>query len=212
MNNGIKKHIIWDFDGTLFDTYSVQARAMRDVLKEYYDVIEDAALIESKMLVTMSHALKFFIEERCLGPEFETRFYERARDYELEHAKPFDGVKELLDLICRYAGRNYLHTHRGASAFALMDKYQLKRYFTDFVTGEDNFPRKPDPAGLLFMMNKHGIDKPDAIMIGDRELDVQAARNAGIASCLITHGNESHTDADYTAFELNDVVEFCLRL
>ena len=45
--------------------------------------------------------------------------------------------------------------------------------------GDGPYPRKPDPTGLLSLMNQAGIDAPACLMVGDSAADLRVARNAG---------------------------------
>ena len=56
--------------------------------------------------------------------------------------------------------------------------------FTDFVTSQHNFPNKPAPDALNYLCNKHGLKKEDCIMIGDRDIDLDSGKNAGMACAL----------------------------
>ena len=60
----------------------------------------------------------------------------------------------------------------------------LYEYFSDFIVRNDGFADKPAPDALLYLLDKHHIDPQDAVMIGDRGIDVQAGLNAGIATIL----------------------------
>ena len=62
----------------------------------------------------------------------------------------------------------------------------LAPFFSGGVTGEDGFPSKPAPDAILHLLNTHAIPPGQALMIGDRLIDVQAAQNAGIAGCWWT--------------------------
>lgn len=53
------KHIIWDFDGTLFDTYPVMAKIFKEVLKEH-EVEEPLEEIMKQLKVSASSALKYY--------------------------------------------------------------------------------------------------------------------------------------------------------
>ncbi len=57
--------------------------------------------------------------------------------------------------------------------------------FTDVITSESGFPRKPAPDSLLHLMRVHGLPPEACVMIGDRPLDVEAGANAGMLGCLL---------------------------
>ena len=51
---------------------------------------------------------------------------------------------------------------------------------------ENGFPGKPAPDAVLYLLEKHGLDPAETIMIGDRDLDGQSGINAGATGCLLT--------------------------
>ena len=61
--------------------------------------------------------------------------------------------------------------------------------FCGAITVEDPFPLKPAPDALLHLMKRCAIAPAAAVMLGDRDIDVEAAKNAGIAGCLIDAGH-----------------------
>ena len=60
----------------------------------------------------------------------------------------------------------------------------IETLFADAVTADDGFPQKPAPDALRFLMRKHGLDGRACVMVGDRDIDLDAGKNAGMATCL----------------------------
>jgi len=91
----------------------------------------------------------------------------------------------MLEEICRRGGKNYVYTHRGASAREVIALNGMEHLFADYVTSENGFPSKPAPNALQYLMEKHGLKKDECIMIGDRGIDVESGLNAGMNGALI---------------------------
>lgn len=66
----------------------------------------------------------------------------------------------------------------------MLDQFGLLDFFSGFVTSDQDFPRKPQPDSINWLIETYEVDRKKAIMIGDRKLDVAAGHNANIASCL----------------------------
>ena len=49
---------------------------------------------------------------------------------------------------------------------------------------EQGYARKPDPAMVLAALEKYALDPAETLMVGDREIDIQAGRAAGVRTCL----------------------------
>jgi HAD superfamily hydrolase (TIGR01549 family) len=93
-------------------------------------------------------------------------------------------AKETLAKLKELGYQNIIYTHKGRSTIEILKKIEIASYFYDVITKENGFKRKPDPEGILYILNKYNIEKEEAIYIGDRPLDLLCAKNAGIKSIL----------------------------
>jgi HAD superfamily hydrolase (TIGR01549 family) len=191
------KHVIWDFDGTLFDTYPVMGKVFRDRLK-YNGIDEPLNEILKHMKVSMTHTIHHYKEKYEIDSAFIEKYDKHRKEMELQSSKPFDGIKEICEYIATSNRHNYLYTHRGDSAIQLLKMHDLYDYFTDFITKRHGFERKPSPNAINYLVEKHRMVRTEAIMIGDREIDILSGKNAGIASCFFTDGDEKSENANYT--------------
>ncbi|MEE4659067.1 MAG: HAD family hydrolase [Halieaceae bacterium] len=68
----------------------------------------------------------------------------------------------------------------------------------DMLVAREDAPPKPDPAGLLAILEAFGVAAQDAVYVGDYRYDLEAAANAGMASCLYDagHGQAFRAQAD----------------
>ncbi len=176
-------HIIWDFDGTLFDTYPVMAGVLKEMLEEI-GIYESTEAILRNMKVSITHAMKEYSKKYHITPSFLQDVKQRSRKMELKHCKPYPGIEEVIKNIAGSGRFQYLYTHRGETALQLLKKYKLYDYFTDFITSQQGFPRKPNKEALQYLIGKYHMDREKTLMIGDRELDIKAAANAGIHACF----------------------------
>lgn len=174
------KEVFWDFDGTLFDSYPVSIEAIQKVLYQYNIKISDEKLYEN-MMTTMSQALRDLVSaypNTCTMDEFNQA---------LAHVDPsrfqlYPHVQEVLEMIVQTGGHNYLLTHRGHSAIKAIQYKQMESLFTYCVTSESGYPRKPDPTSVLDIADKFHFSLEDAVIIGDRQLETDLAKNAGVTS------------------------------
>jgi HAD superfamily hydrolase (TIGR01549 family) len=116
---------------------------------------------------------------------------------ELEECKPYPGVLELLKHNKENGKYNYLFTHRGISSIAFLQKHRIYDYFTDCITSQHSFERKPSPAAILHLVQRYQMKPQEAIMIGDRDLDILSAKNAGIRACFFDDAGAVCQAADY---------------
>ena len=179
------KHFIWDFDGTLFDSYPIIIATLRAALQEYghdCDPVEAMRLMLQNIGVAQHYyADKFGIVYEDL---IETYYSHHNRLNPQLAAEPMADVEKVLKKICESGRKNYIFTHRKCSTTAqYLEKYCLSQYFTEIVGPEaPNFAYKPSPDSLLYLMDKYGMTAEDAVMVGDRDCDLGSARNAGIGT------------------------------
>ena len=191
------KHFIWDFDGTLFDSYPPMVKAYREALMEQDIEVSEEEILKH-MKISIRHLLVYSKEHYGIDSTFSQRFTELRKTYEQVLFEPYKEAVEAIKIIRSRGGRNYIYTHRGPSTRMYLEKYELLKYFDEVVTDENNFSLKPDPEGINYILIKHHINPETAIVIGDRELDIVSGQNAGIKGCFYSERPEYTCDvADY---------------
>jgi phosphoglycolate phosphatase-like HAD superfamily hydrolase len=190
------RNVIWDVDGTLFDTYPAISRAFRAALNE---LGRDAPLERITELAreSLGRCASTLAAELKLDPErFEAAFDRQYGRIPATDQPPFSGVREVCEHIFAAGGRNVIVTHRGPAGTAeLLAAGRLSGYFADCITQANGFPRKPDPAAFNAIIERNGLDRDATLAIGDRDIDVQAGRAAGVVTCLFG-SLDRRSDAD----------------
>ncbi|MGT2666459.1 HAD-IA family hydrolase [Streptococcus rifensis] len=184
--------LIWDLDGTLFDSYKAILAGIEEAYA-HYGLIYDHEAIKNFILKESVHAL------------FERVAQENNLDYDAFNAaraehltthnhlvKLLPGAKEILEWAHQEGFSQFIFTHKGHNAHRLLADLGIAHYFTEVVTGDDGFKRKPDPEALNYLADKYGFEKEDAYYIGDRQLDAECARKAGVKSLNLTVETNSY--------------------
>ena len=178
-------NIIWDFDGTLFDTYPAMCRDLQQVMAGL-GVQTELADLMARFTVSRETVLTWCGELAGLPSQEIDRAY---RAWVAEHgqpeAHPFPHVREFLERFQAAGGKNFVFTHRSGSVHDYLAGEGLTAYFTDVVSAGSTYAKKPDPAGNNHLITAHGLDRGRTLAVGDRELDVLAAKRAGIDACLV---------------------------
>ncbi|WP_421385331.1 HAD-IA family hydrolase [Bacillus salacetis] len=180
-------NILWDFDGTLFDTYPAYTKVLSTVLGETVDEKE----IYGKLKVSYSHAIDYY----KVPEDKQEEMMQLREKLSPEDMKPFEHVEEIL----KWADKNVIMTHKSRDGvLAILDHYGWRDYFSDIVTIDDGYARKPDPESYVYLHNKHHID----LAIGDRELDLLPAKKLGIATCIF------QAECEIADYQLQDYADF----
>ena len=178
-------YLVWDADGTLFDSYPaiVQAlvKAMNDFgLEPDFPWLDKLARYSLGTSYDML-AEKYGISEQQIIAQSRQAYLEIP----LEDQPVFPFVKEVCRFILNMGGQNYILTHRRKVTLERLLKFHaMQPFFTVSITKDDGYPDKPDPAGLLAIITQFALPADQVMMIGDREIDIQAGKNAGVHTCL----------------------------
>ncbi len=175
-------HFIWDFDGTLFDSYP---RITRAFIKALNGLGIEAGYGETLALLKVT--LRRAAEVLAPGSDYEevlTLYRRHAEEEGPETLRLYPGAAEMLSAVVRAGGDNCLYTHRGENAVDALRREGVNGLFRDIVTLEDGFPLKPAPDALLSLINRNRFDPSRCLMLGDRDIDMEAGRNAGVAAAL----------------------------
>ena len=94
------------------------------------------------------------------------------------------------------------------TARSLTDTHALSDCFEDILSVEQGYPRKPDPAMVLAAVETYSMDPSNTFFIGDREMDIQAGRAAGVRT-LLFGSLELKNSAD---IRIDDYTQLLFRL
>ncbi len=204
------KLLIFDLDGTLVDSRVDLANSINAMLRHYgrlelpNDVISSYIGNGAPMLV-----------RRSLGDPDDENFVQEAllyflsyyREHKLDTTYVYEGIKESLDAIqnSRHgASTQAAQPHKMAvlsnkpvvPSRAIVDALGLGQYFFQVYGGNSFHTKKPDPAGVQALLHEAGVQAEETVIIGDSDIDILTARNAGIYSVGVTYGLAPHTLAD----------------
>lgn len=202
--------LIWDLGGTLIDTYpQVDGAFQRVVIHHGHEIsLEDVSALTHQSTQTAITGLS----ERFGIPaqEFSSAQDRLKRSWETTPPPVMAGAAEVIQAARALGGLNLVVTHRDrASATALIESSGLA--IDDMICAPDGFARKPDPQMHSEMIRRHRLDPATCLTVGDRTLDIEASRAAGIDGALLvdprfaTTTNSSAQDAMWTVTALTEL-------
>ena len=92
------------------------------------------------------------------------------------------GARDVWDWTDQVGIRNFIYTHKGDNAFTILRNLGLESYFTEILTSQSGFARKPNLEAANYLIDKYQLNPDNTYYIGDRTLDVEFAQNSGIQS------------------------------
>jgi phosphoglycolate phosphatase len=183
--------VVFDLDGTLIDSRRDLAESVNALVVERggrelpLDTVtamvgEGAALLVRRALTAAG-----------LEPDVESalpRFLDIYDQRLLVHTVPYPGTLDMLDTV-RAAARLAVLTNKPQHhTERVLRGLQLSPYFSDVVGGDTAHGRKPDPAGLRYLISQANGAASTTTMIGDSAIDLRTARAAGVRVCLARYG------------------------
>ncbi len=191
MDNLKYKLIIFDLDGTVLDT-------LRDLYTSVNHALEKHGLPLREMeevRAFVGNGVHKLIERSVpqnTDPEIVEAVYGVFCEYYNEHSadntRPYDGVLELMNTIKNSGGLLAVVSNKPDAAV----KTLCDAYFSDLLEcaiGERRgIARKPAPDSVLEVLADLNIQKEAAVYIGDSEVDIQTAQNAGLDCISVSWG------------------------
>jgi phosphoglycolate phosphatase len=182
--------IAFDLDGTLIDSRRDLADSANQLIEELGGqplteeqiggmVGEGAGLLVRRALkaagrVDRAHALERFLA-----------IYDQRL---LNHTRLYDGIANVVRAARAQARLAVLTNKPTVPTERILVSLGVRDAFDEVIGGDGPYPRKPDPAGLSAMMASAGATARDTLLVGDSAIDLETARRAGVACCLVSYG------------------------
>ena len=205
------RSIIWDFGGTLFDTYPDLDRALcRAVFAD--DATEHLLQVGRLTRVSTGHAVRELSRRFGVAEQDLLQALADVKDaWKSAPAPLMEGASAVMKAVHAAGGLNLVATHRDrASAEQLLQARGV--HVDDMVCAPDGFPRKPDPTMHQELLRRHGLDPEDVGAVGDRSADAQAAAGAGVrAFLLLSPGIDLNADGAEAIRSLREILTWLER-
>jgi len=131
--------------------------------------------------------------------------YKKLEAETLEQPILFKGAKEVLVAVVGAGGQNFMISHRNRQVLDILKKSGIADFFTEVVTSDNGFPRKPDPSSVNYLLSKYQLQPEATVVIGDRSLDIEAGLAAGIAG-IFFDAKQTHPQAKRNIKDLNELL------
>ncbi|NQG19829.1 HAD-IA family hydrolase [Streptococcus suis] len=173
---------IWDLDGTLLDSYQAILAGIEETYAQF-DIPFDREEIHAFIL---TYSVKDLLarDAQKYGKDLAQLNQVRANSLREKNTaiQLMEGAREVLEWTVQEGIQNFIYTHKSDNAFQVLADLGVDHYFTEILTSDSGFARKPDPEALLYLIEKYDLDKSTTYYVGDRLLDVETALAAGIGS------------------------------
>ena len=185
------KAILFDMDGTVLDTIDDLRDAVNHTLTLYGYPVCDTQQVKDATGNGARNLIAGCLPWGEATPNFEAILTE-YKSYYAAHAriktKPYEGIVALLDELQANGCKVAIVSNKPDGAV----KALAAQFFPEIPAfGEAGLPRKPAPDMVYHALEVLGADKENAVYIGDSEVDVATARNAGMDMIAVSWGFRS---------------------
>ncbi|MDD6482995.1 MAG: HAD family hydrolase [Clostridiales bacterium] len=214
----MKKLCIFDLDGTLTDTITAIAHFGNTALREAMGV---GPIDKERYKKLVGDGRDKLIHRMldCFGLDTEENFEKTRRVYDFYYeADPmyktdaYEGIRQMLARLGELGIKTAVCSNKPDNVVGDVVHTIFGGGF-DFVAGAlPELPTKPAPDGAIRIMEKLGVSREDTVFIGDTNVDIFTAKNAGVDSIGVLWGFRDRAElesagADYIISEPSDIVK-----
>ena len=177
-----KTAFIWDLDGTLLDSYEAILSGIEETFAQFSIPYDKEQVREFILKFSVQDLLVQVAEERKLDVEMLNQV--RAQSLAEKNAQVvlMPGARDVLAWADQAGIQQFVYTHKGDNALTILRDLGLESYFTEILTSQSGFARKPSSEAATYLLDKYQLNHDNTYYIGDRTLDVEFAQNSGIQS------------------------------
>ena len=173
---------IWDLDGTLLNSYEAILSGIEETYAQFSISFDKEKVRAFILKYSVQDLLEQVAKERGLDVGLLNQV--RAQSLAEKNAQVvlMPGAREVLAWADQQGIQQFVYTHKGDNAFTILRDLGLDSYFTEILTSQSGFARKPSPEAATYLIDKYHLDPEQTYYIGDRTLDIDFAQNSGIQS------------------------------
>lgn len=213
------KAVLFDMDGTVLDTLGDLAAAVNHTLREFSmperSIAEVAAALSNGAAYLIAHTVPAGTPK-----ELTDKVLAAYAPYYDAHCDiltgPYDGIVPLMEKLRDKGVKLAVISNKQDTAV----KPLAEKYFPgllEIAVGESaEVRRKPNPDAVLAALRHIGVEREDAIYVGDTEVDLQTARNAGMECASVDWGFRTREQlveigAEHIFDTVQELEEYLLR-
>ncbi|NLX93034.1 MAG: HAD-IA family hydrolase [Clostridiales bacterium] len=183
--------VLFDLDGTLLDTLADLADSVNYALQRYD--FPTIGVDDTRRFVGNGYAklIERAIPDGTRNPHFSRCLEEFGNHYNsnmMTHTKPYPGILELLAELKTRNCRMAVVSNKNDSAVKALVKHFFGTYIQTAIGESAEVARKPDPASVYKALEELGADRSSAVYVGDSDVDIFTAQNAGLPCICVGWG------------------------
>ena len=185
------KAVIWDLDGTLLNTLDDLAASV------------NAALAQNGMPLRSTEEVRAFVGNGIrklmiravpggeANPAFDKALEDFTRHYgahSRDRTQPYDGILEMLDRLSAEGVKHAIVSNKIDFAVKELSRAYFGERMCAAIGDDPSRARKPAPDSVFAAMREMGVTAQETVYVGDSDVDVLTARNAGVPCVAVLWG------------------------
>ena len=193
--------LLFDLDGTLIDSKLDLVHSVNATLRHLHrpelpeETISSYVGNGAPVLVAKSFGQDINSDELERALKFFLSYYE---EHKMDNTCAYPGVPEALEQFS-VMPMAVLTNKPVRISVRILEALGLAKYFRAIYGGNSFATKKPDPLGAHTILREFSAQPREAVLVGDSEVDVQTARNAGMLAAVVNYGFGIHDRAAYPA-------------
>jgi phosphoglycolate phosphatase len=193
--------VIFDLDGTLLNTIADLAAATNQALAYYGYPTHPTEAYRYFVGNGINKLFERALPEADRSEENVLRIRSRFVPYYDVHnadlSRPYPGVTEVLKTLSEEGIQVAVASNKYQSATQkLVAQYFPGIPFVEVLGQREGIAPKPDPTIVFDILRTAGIAKEEVLYVGDSNVDMMTAKNAGVSVCGVTWGFRPRTELE----------------
>lgn len=193
----MKKLVLWDLDGTLIDTLEDLGEAVNHALAirglPQHGLSDYRRMVGHGVRNLVTQALEASLRQQNLDDSIIDSVLADFKSYYSDHidvhTRPYPGMPELLTELRAQGIRMAVASNKFQEGTeCLISEFFPDIDFVSILGNRPGCPLKPSPEIVEEVLNKSGISRQDAILVGDSPTDMRTAANGGIDAVAVSWG------------------------
>ena len=183
--------VVFDLDGTLLDTLEDLTDSVNVAMEQFGCEKKTIGQVRSYV----GNGIRKLID-RCLDggeayPQFEEVFQAFKDDYNKNcrrKTQPYPGIVDMIRTLQEQGIKVAIVSNKADFAVKELNEYYFKEFNLVAIGEREGICRKPAPDTVFMALRELGAAKEDAVYVGDSDVDIMTAHNAGMPCISVLWG------------------------
>ena len=185
------KAVIWDLDGTLLNTLDDLAASVNAALAMNGMPLRSTEEVRAFVGNGIRNLMMRAVPGGEANPAFDKALEDFIRHYgahSRDRTRPYDGILEMLDRLSAAGVKHAIVSNKIDFAVKALSRAYFGERMCAAIGDDPSRARKPAPDSVFAAMREMGVTAQETVYVGDSDVDVLTARNAGVPCVAVLWG------------------------